>query len=75
MRPFVNKYGAEELIIPTIIMIALLPIFAQILNKHRTTKPIKNLMKMTFLRQRNIRSISKINSCDGMRYCNLFKNH
>ncbi len=41
MRPFVNTYGAKELIIPTIIMIALLPIFAQILNKHRTTKPAK----------------------------------
>ena len=41
MRPFVNTYGAKELIIPTIIMIALIPIFAQILNKHRTTKPAK----------------------------------
>ena len=38
MRPFVKEYGAKELLVPTILMIALMAIFASLLNSFRVKK-------------------------------------
>ena len=38
MRPFVREYGAKELLLPTILMIALMAIFASLLNSFRVKK-------------------------------------
>ena len=38
IRPFVQAYGAEKLLIPTIIMIALIAVFASFLQPYRSEK-------------------------------------
>ena len=41
IRPFVKNYGADDLLIPTIVMIAMIPVFANFLSPYRSKKQIK----------------------------------
>ena len=41
IRPFVKNYGADDLLIPTIVMIAMIPVFASFLSPYRSKKQIK----------------------------------
>ena len=48
IRPFVKNYGAENLLIPTIAMIAMISLFASFLQPYRSVKPvIKSKAKST----------------------------
>ncbi|MBE77441.1 MAG: hypothetical protein CMG41_06865 [Candidatus Marinimicrobia bacterium] len=41
IRPFVKNYGADDLLIPTIVMIAIIAVFASFLSPYRSKKQIK----------------------------------
>lgn len=49
MKPFLNKYGVQDLIIPTVILIALIPFLAQFLKPYRQIDgPIKSNSKIQY---------------------------
>ena len=41
IRPFVKRYGADDLLIPTIVMIAMIAVFANFLNPYRSNTQFK----------------------------------
>ncbi len=41
IRPFVKNYGADDLLIPTIVMIAMIAVFANFLDPYRSNKQFK----------------------------------
>ncbi|MBD68115.1 MAG: hypothetical protein CMG43_04905, partial [Candidatus Marinimicrobia bacterium] len=54
IRPFVKNYGAENLLIPTIAMIAMISLFASFLQPYRSVKPVIKSKAKSTVKQKTV---------------------
>ena len=54
IRPFVKNYGAENLLIPTIAMIAMIALFASFLQPYRSVKPVIKSKAKSTVKQKTV---------------------